>query len=134
MWLHMVEKKQSKGSKFRKDQREKIIEATGGRCEGCGEKLPPRNQDNQGELALEVHHIRPRSQGGKNTPDNAAVLCGPRRCHSYANELAIKYGISFSEVKEKIGERPFCNYRRRIVERAPRKSAVRHVVRRLHTR
>lgn len=124
-------KEQKKGSAFGKAQREKLIKAAGGKCEGCGAELPRRDQTNQGKPALEVHHIRPRSQGGSNGNRNGAVLCNPHGCHDDANELALKYHVPFSEVKDKMGETPFKGYRRRRVQRAEKRSPIRHVLRRL---
>jgi len=128
----MAERKgQKKGSAFGKGQRERLIKAAGGKCEGCGAELPRRNNDNQGQPALEVHHIHPRSQGGTNRDNNAAILCNPDGCHHDADELAQKYKIFFSEVRERMGDKPFENYRGRRTQRAERKSSIRHVLRRL---
>ena len=33
---------------------------------------------------LEVHHVKPRVQGGSNRPENLITLCG--RCHRFAHE------------------------------------------------
>ena len=49
--------------------RQTVLAATGGYCaQGCG------------RLAVEVHHIIPRSKGGPDTPENALPLC--RDCHA----------------------------------------------------
>jgi hypothetical protein len=47
------------------------------RCQspGCGDRH-----------FLELHHIRPRNQGGNNKPDNLLTLCSA--CHSLAHEFA----------------------------------------------
>lgn len=58
-----------------------------------------RNQDDAGPVQaarpapgcgrtrfLEVHHLRPRSRGGSNDPDNLVTLCST--CHRHAHERA----------------------------------------------
>ena len=44
-----------------------MVHRAKGRCERCDDVLPDR--------LLQVHHRLPRSQGGKDEPDNIAVLC-----------------------------------------------------------
>jgi 5-methylcytosine-specific restriction endonuclease McrA len=52
-----------------------------GLCEYCGKR----------EGAFEVHHIRPRSQGGGDEIENLACLCGgPQGCHAKVTTKVIK--------------------------------------------
>jgi 5-methylcytosine-specific restriction endonuclease McrA len=46
-----------------------VIRVKGNRCENCG----------WDRAKCDVHHILPKSRGGKNTIDNARVLCP--NCH-----------------------------------------------------
>ena len=46
------------------------------RCERCNKRRP-----------LDAHHLRPRSRGGKHTPDNRAFLCRP--CHRGVHDRAL---------------------------------------------
>ncbi len=39
---------------------------------------------------LEVHHLKPRNQGGTNRPDNLVTLCS--RCHGFVHALAPAQG------------------------------------------
>ena len=63
-------------------ERARLIDAVGNKCENptCREKFP-----------LEVHHIKPRSEGGPNKLSNLIVLCN--NCHGkfqggiYSREL-----------------------------------------------
>ncbi|RLI76939.1 hypothetical protein DRP05_11675 [Archaeoglobales archaeon] len=45
------------------------------RCERCGDS----------KYKLHIHHIIPRKDGGKHTPENLIVLCPS--CHQYAEWL-----------------------------------------------
>jgi predicted restriction endonuclease len=47
--------------------REKILERDGYKCRNCG------------SFAVEVYHIKPRSEGGSDTPENLITLC--YHCH-----------------------------------------------------
>lgn len=62
------------------------LDRAGGRCEYCSEEMD----------LLEVHHIKPRSEGGPNTRRNLIVLCP--NCHRKADR-----GVySRSELKHKV--------------------------------
>jgi 5-methylcytosine-specific restriction endonuclease McrA len=58
--------------------RQAVLARDGHRCQipGCG-----RTQ------LLEVHHIRPRREGGSNQPENLLSLCGP--CHQLLHEKGL---------------------------------------------
>ena len=49
----------------------------GGKCEACGDTAPFVGAD--GEPYLEVHHVRPLSEGGPDTVDNTVAGCP--NCH-----------------------------------------------------
>ena len=48
---------------------------------------------------LEVHHVKPKSLGGRDTVDNSIGLCGPEvnDCHEVVDRLALDYGILWSD-------------------------------------
>lgn len=78
-------------------------------CEGCGRQLTSRRTNaNPSVEALEIHHDPPISQGGGKR-SRARVFCGPNRCHSLVDRLAM-YGVSFSNVEEKLGSHPLAPY------------------------
>jgi len=52
-----------------KNIKERLIEATGGKCSVCGAESVP----------IEIAHIIPIARGGTSTPDNLTVLCA--NCH-----------------------------------------------------
>lgn len=54
-----------------------ILEAASDRCEVCDAEAPFSRKD--GEPYLEVHHVRPLSEGGPDTHDNAVAACP--NCH-----------------------------------------------------
>lgn len=58
----------------RKKQRQRILERDGHRCQLCGAQ---QTDDNQ--TKLEIHHIRPFSQGGPTVDTNLITLC--RECN-----------------------------------------------------
>ena len=51
----------------------KVLKNANGHCELCGQPAPFKDQD--GEPYLEIHFIRPFSEGGKAEMDNCAALC-----------------------------------------------------------
>lgn len=59
-----------------------VLQAAGGRCEGCDAAAPFVASD--GLPYLEVHHVMPLSSHGSDTTTNAVALCPNchRRCHS----------------------------------------------------
>jgi predicted restriction endonuclease len=49
---------------------------------------------------LEVHHVRPQCQHGRDTIDNAVGLCGPSTgndCHAIVDTLALDYGVYYGD-------------------------------------
>jgi 5-methylcytosine-specific restriction endonuclease McrA len=52
--------------------RTEVLDRDEWRCQRCG-----------GKRNLDVHHVRPRSQGGFDVADNLIVLC--RSCHTDAH-------------------------------------------------
>lgn len=57
--------------------KEYALQAAGGVCQGCGSEAP--FLDESGEPFLEVHHLKRRSDGGADHPDNVVALCP--NCH-----------------------------------------------------
>lgn len=73
--------------------RERIIKRDKGQCKGCGRQTKK----------AQVHHIKPRSQGGSNRLSNLVTLCG--RCHMTispvpAFALRRAFGIKKSDIPE----------------------------------
>lgn len=60
--------------------RERMLERDDEQCRRCGSGTD-----------LEIHHIRPVSHGGEDTPDNLATLCAD--CHEDAHETAADGGV-----------------------------------------
>lgn len=56
--------------------RSEALRSQGRRCSACGKAG-----------RLEVHHVRPLSEGGSNDAENLAVLC--RDCHIQAHRPAL---------------------------------------------
>ncbi len=48
---------------------QRLVERAGGRCERCGSRHPPLDRD----------HVKKRSAGGEDSPENLVMLC--RGCH-----------------------------------------------------
>lgn len=65
-----------------------VLQRAHGSCELCGVPAPFVRRD--GSAFLEVHHVRPLSDGGSDTVTNAAALCPNchRRCHLAADAAA----------------------------------------------
>ena len=53
-----------------------------GKCQGCDNESLPLYMDD-GEVFLEVHHVRFLRDGGPDTPENTVALCP--RCHKLAH-------------------------------------------------
>ncbi|MBR7613232.1 HNH endonuclease [Citrobacter braakii] len=70
-----------------------ILQESKGICSLCLKTAPFRMPN--GEPFLEVHHIIPLSEGGKDTPDNCAALCP--NCHR-----AVHYSIEASSLQAKL--------------------------------
>lgn len=52
-----------------------VLNRAQGKCEACERPLP--------EQLLEIHHVKKRSQGGQDIPQNAIALCaGSTGCHA----------------------------------------------------
>lgn len=64
--------------------REYALRAADGVCQGCGEPAPFRDEND--EPFLEVHHLRRRTDGGADHPDNVVALCP--NCHRRAHNAA----------------------------------------------
>ena len=54
-----------------------VLENADGICEACGKKAPFEREG--GDPYLEVHHVRPLSEGGPDKPNNALACCP--NCH-----------------------------------------------------
>ena len=63
-----------------------------GRCELCGAPAPFLRDD--GEPYLEIHHLRPLSEGGPDTIDNVLACCPTchRRLHHGADRESLRRG------------------------------------------
>lgn len=73
--------------------RARVIKRDKGQCKGCGRQT----------TKAQVHHIKPRRQGGSNRLSNLVTLCG--RCHmtiSPVPAFALKraFGIRKSDIPE----------------------------------
>lgn len=64
-----------------------------GRCEACCSPAPFKCDN--GIPFLEVHHLRPLSEGGPDTPDNAIAICP--NCHRQ-----LHYGLGREEIRESL--------------------------------
>lgn len=86
----------NKSSKYRTNEpwhaiRERVIKRDKGQCKGCGKQTKK----------AQVHHIKPRRQGGSNRLSNLVTLCG--RCHMTispvpAFALRRAFGIKQSDI------------------------------------
>ena len=74
-----LQKRKVYSEKFLRDPRIVVfaVKRSQGYCELCRDKAPFIKDD--GLYYLEVHHIKPLSEGGKDAPNNVAVLCP--NCH-----------------------------------------------------
>jgi 5-methylcytosine-specific restriction endonuclease McrA len=57
--------------------RRQALARANNRCEACGRDNDAERQERG--RGLHVHHIRRKTDGGRETPENAKVLC--RSCH-----------------------------------------------------
>ena len=88
--------KQKRQFGYRKKQgwksiRQKVIKRDKGQCQGCGKQT----------ARAQVHHIKPRNQGGTNDLSNLITLCG--KCHMVISPVppfALKraFGIQKSDI------------------------------------
>jgi len=69
------------------------VRVADGVCRGCGENAPFK--DTNGEPFLEVHHLRRRSDGGADHPDNVVALCP--NCHR-----RVHYGQNGDEFNQQL--------------------------------
>jgi 5-methylcytosine-specific restriction enzyme A len=76
------------GASFYRDPLVKawVLNNSNGFCEGCGNPAPFKCVD--GFPYLEVHHVKPLSEGGSDTIDNTIALCPNchRRCHNSSDK------------------------------------------------
>ena len=71
-----------------------VLSRSNGVCEFCNRQAPFfKSSDNSGYL--EIHHLKPLSEGGEDTVFNAAALCP--NCHREAH-----FGINKNEIKSNI--------------------------------
>lgn len=63
-----------------KSLREQVFERDNYTCQKCGQR----------NCEIDIHHIRPRARGGKNTLDNLVTWC--KNCH---RRFHIVYGIDY---------------------------------------
>lgn len=75
-----------------------VLESAAGKCEVCDEDAPFR--DVHGDPYLEVHHVRPLSEGGPDKVENAVACCPNchRRLHHGHDRAALR-----DTVLQKIG-------------------------------
>jgi 5-methylcytosine-specific restriction protein A len=66
-----------------------VLEEAAGICENCGSPAPFKRID--GEAFLEVHHVRPLSEGGPDVIENAAACCP--NCHRRLHHDPSKEGL-----------------------------------------
>ena len=52
---------------------------------------------------VEIHHVKPHSQGGKTVLENGALV--HKNCHPKSKEAVAKYAESFKEKKTMFGSR-----------------------------
>jgi len=64
-------------------------------CQHCKKSLEDLKKNN---IKLQVHHIKPRSQGGTNVPDNLITLC--EHCHKQVHEYLKKNKTVKFKIKE----------------------------------
>lgn len=82
-----------------------VLQAAGGRCEGCGSPAPFIGMD--GLPYLEVHHVMPLSSHGSDKTTNAVALCPNchRRCHHSKDRDEFKLTL-YERVSRLIVEAP----------------------------
>ena len=64
------------------DLKKKIFEERGPYCQKCGK--------NEIGTFLDLHHLKFKSSGGKNTEDNLVILC--RKCHNESHGITTQIG------------------------------------------
>ncbi|MDN4038819.1 HNH endonuclease [Massilia sp. YIM B02443] len=82
-----------------------VLQAAGGKCEGCDTAAPFIASD--GFPYLEVHHVMPLSSHGSDTTTNAVALCPNchRRCHSSIDRDEFKLSL-YQKISRLIVEAP----------------------------
>lgn len=80
-----------------------VLQEAKGRCELCMQPGPFQLSD--GELFLEVHHVRPLTQDGPDTTDNAVAVCPNchRRLH-LANDAQEQRERLYTQVPRLVGQ------------------------------
>jgi len=90
---------QSSGSRrtYRRSEvvKQYALRAANGVCQACGSEAP--FLDESGDPFLEVHHLKRRSDGGADHPDNVVALCP--NCHR-----RVHYGQDGEEFNQKLIE------------------------------
>ncbi|WP_090211326.1 HNH endonuclease [Litoreibacter janthinus] len=66
-----------------------VLAEAAGVCENCGNPAPFKRPN--GEPFLEVHHLRPLGEGGRDTTENAAACCP--NCHRRLHYDEVKDGL-----------------------------------------
>ncbi len=79
-----------------------VLNNSNGVCEGCKSPAPFKATD--GFPYLEVHHIRPLSEGGSDTIFNTVALCPNchRRCHNSSDKAKFSGLLSKSMIRPKL--------------------------------
>lgn len=79
-----------------------VLNNSNGVCEGCQSPAPFKATD--GFPYLEVHHIKPLSEGGSDTISNTIALCPNchRRCHNSSDKAKFSDLLSKSMIRPKL--------------------------------
>ena len=87
IYIHRHRTKDSEESRlFSKQQKKRLIQKSGGKCEICGEK--GELQGSRHAKVLEIHHKNHFANGGATTEENGQVLCRP--CHVKVHQGVLK--------------------------------------------
>lgn len=83
-------KKRGDRGKFLKMVRDELKERYNNQCQMCG------------KLAFHIHHVQPKSRGGRNVITNGLLLCNDDHKKVHADEKLLKYWID--EFKKMYGK------------------------------
>lgn len=84
-------------NEFSDETKDQVREEQNGSCALCGKKCNGHQ--------MQIHHKIPVSMGGTGTRENAIGLCRkPRPCHELFDQLALKYGIFYDDVRMQMGQ------------------------------